>query len=150
MDYVESILNIIYTETIREKEGGSYGVSVNGNISKLPKQRFTFQVYFDTDPVKRERLTGIVYDEVKKLVAEGPSEVNVNKAKEFMLKKHQEDLTENGYWSGIIYTQVVLGMDYHTTLEKVTSAVTPTMIKEFAKKIFSQGNIIEVSMSPTK
>jgi zinc protease len=150
MDYVESILNIIYTETIREKEGGSYGVSVNGNISKLPKQKFTFQVYFDTDPVKREKLTGIVYDEVKKLITEGPSEVNVNKAKEFMLKKHQEDLTENGYWSGIIYTQIVLGMDYHTTIEKVTSSVTPTMIKEFAKKIFTQGNIIEVSMSPAK
>jgi zinc protease len=150
MDYVESILNIIYTETIREKEGGSYGVSVNGNISKLPKQRFTFEVYFDTDPAKREKLTGIVYEEIKKLIADGPSEANVEKAREFMLKKHQEELTENGYWSGIIYTQIVLGMDYHTTIEKVTSSVTPAMIKEFAKKIFSQGNIIEVSMSPTK
>jgi zinc protease len=150
MDYVESILNIIYTESIREKEGGSYGVSVNGDASKLPKQRFTFQIYFDTDPAKRDRLTGIVYDEVKKMIADGPAEVNVNKAKEFMLKKHQEDLTENGYWSGIIYNQIVLGIDDHTTIEKVTSSVTPDMIKEFAKKIFSQGNIVEVSMSPEK
>jgi len=150
MDYVESILNIIYTESIREKEGGSYGVSVNGDVSKLPKQRFTFQIYFDTDPAKRERLTSIVYDEIKKLISEGPAEVNINKAKEFMLKKHQEDLTENGYWSGIIYNQTVLGIDDHTTIEKVTSSVTPVMIKEFAKKIFSQGNIVEVSMSPEK
>ena len=150
MDYVESILNIIYTESIREKEGGSYGVSVNGDVSKLPKQRFTFQVYFDTDPAKRDRLTAIVYDEIKKLIADGPSEVNVNKAKEFMLKKHQEDLTENGYWSGIIYNQMIMGIDNHTTIEKVTSSVTPDMIKEFAKKIFSQCNIVEVSMSPEK
>jgi zinc protease len=150
MDYVESILNIIYTESIREKEGGSYGVSVNGSMEKQPKQRFTFQVYFDTDPAKREKLTAIVYDEVKKLITAGPNDVNVNKAKEFMLKKHQEDLTENGYWSGIIRDLTVLGIDEHTTVEKVTSSVTPTMIKEFAKKIFSQGNIVEVSMSPEK
>jgi zinc protease len=150
MDYVKSILNIIYTESIREKEGGSYGVSVSGDVSKLPKQRFTIQIFFDTDPAKRERLTAIVYDEVKKIIADGPSEININKAKEFMLKKHQEDLAENGYWSGIIYNQVVLGIDDHTTIEKITSSVTPVMIKEFAKKIFSQGNIVEVSMSPEK
>ena len=150
MDYVESILNIIYTESIREKEGGSYGVSVNGSMNKLPKPRFVFQVFFDTDPAKKDKLTAIVYDEVKKLITDGPSETNINKAKEFMLKKHQEDLTENGYWSGIIYEQTVLGVDDYTTIEKVISSATATMIKEFAKKIFSQNNVIEVSMSPEK
>ena len=148
MDYVESVLNIIYTETIREKEGGSYGVSVNGSMNKLPKQRFVFQIFFDTDPAKKDRLTAIVYDEVKKLMEDGPSETNLNKAKEFMLKKHQEDLTENSYWSDIIYDETVLGIDDHTTLEKVTNSVTPAMVKEFAKKIFAQNNIIEVSMAP--
>lgn len=148
MDYVESILNIIYTESIREKEGGSYGVSVNGNLNKVPKQRFSFQIYFDTDPAKKDKLTEIVYDEVKKLIIDGPSDVNINKAKEFMLKKQQEDLAENGYWSGIIYNQTVLGIDSHTTIEKIISSVTPAMIKDFAKKIFSQGNTIEISMSP--
>ena len=150
MDYVESILNIIYTESIREKEGGSYGVSVNGTMNKLPKPRFVFQIFFDTDPAKKDRLTAIVYDEVKKLIAEGPSETNLNKSKEFMLKKHQEDLTENAYWSGIIYDQTILGIDDHTTLEKVTNSVTPAMVKEFAKKIFAQNNIVEVSMAPSK
>ena len=150
MDYVESILDIIYTESIREKEGGSYGVSVNGSLSKVPKQRFSLQIYFDTDPAKRDKLTGIVFDEVKKLITDGPSNVNINKAKEFMLKKHQEDLAENGYWSGIIYSQTVLGIDKHTTVEKIISSATPAMVKDFAKKIFSQGNTVEISMSPQK
>ena len=148
MDYVESILNIIYTESIREKEGGSYGVSVNGSMNKIPKPRFVFQIFFDTDPAKRERLTAIVYDEVKKLITDGPSETNLNKAKEFMLKKHQEDLTENAYWSGIIYDETVLGIDDYSNIDKITSSVTPEMIRDFAKKIFSQNNIIEVSMGP--
>ena len=148
MNYVESLLNIVYTENIREKEGGSYGVNVKGSLNILPRQRFDFEIYFDTDPTKREKLTTIVYDEIKTLIADGPSDVNVNKIKEFMLKKHQEVLTENGYWMGIMYNQAIYGIDNHTTFEKVTSSMTPAMIKDFAKKIFSQGNIIEVSMSP--
>jgi zinc protease len=150
MNYVESILNFVYTDKIREKEGGSYGVSVNGSMGKLPRQRFVFQIYFDTDPAKKDKLTGIVYEEIKKLIAEGPTQVNIDKAKEFMLKKHQENLAENGYWSGIIYNQIVLGIDNHTSIEKDISSVTPAMIENFAKKIFSQGNIVEVSMSPEK
>ncbi|MDP4292276.1 MAG: insulinase family protein, partial [Bacteroidota bacterium] len=150
MEYVESILNIVYTETIREKEGGSYGVDVNGSLQKWPKQKFGLQIYFDTDPAKKDKLTAIVYDEVKKLMSDGPSDVNVNKAKEFMLKKHQEDLTENSYWSGIIYDKTILGIDDHTTIENVISSVTPSMVREFAKKIFSQGNMVEISMGPEK
>ncbi|NWJ52683.1 MAG: insulinase family protein [Bacteroidetes bacterium] len=150
IDYVKSILDIVYTENIREKEGGSYGVGVMGSINKFPKQRFGFQINFDTDPAKREKLTGIVYDEIKKIVTDGPNEVNLNKVKENLLKTYQENLNENGYWSGVIYSQVVNGVDVNTDYAKIVKSVTPTQIRNFAKKIFSQNNIIEVSMSPEK
>ncbi len=150
IDYVKSVLEIVYTENIREKEGGSYGVSVSGNLSRLPKQRFGFQINFDTDPAKREKLTGIVYDEIKKIMTEGPSEVNLDKVKENMLKTYQERLNENGYWASVIYNQIVNGMDINTDYEKLVRAVTPIQVRDFAKRIFSQHNIIEVSMSPEK
>ena len=150
IDYVKSILDIVYTENIREKEGGSYGVSVSSSLSRLPKQRFGFQISFDTDPAKREKLVGIVYDEIKKFIAEGPNEVNLNKVKENLLKTYQEALNENGYWSGVIYNQIINGMDVNTDYEKIVSGTTTAKVRDFAKKIFSQNNIIEVSMSPEK
>jgi len=150
MDYVKSIIDIIYTENIREKEGGSYGVGVSGNINRLPKQRFTFQIKFDTDPAKKDKLVGIVYDEIRNFITEGPSDVNLNKVKVNLMKTHQESLNENVYWTGAIYNQIVNGMDVNTEYEKFVMGATTAKVRDFAKKLFLQNNIIEVSIGPEK
>jgi zinc protease len=150
MNYVQSILDIAYTENIREKEGGTYGVVVRGGINKFPKERFTFQIQFDTDPAKRDKLLGLVYADIKRITTEGPSNENVNKIKEYTLKSHQEALTKNSYWANAISSYVINGMDVNTDYEKIVSSVTPAMVRDFAKKIFSQNNIIEISMSSEK
>lgn len=150
MEYLQSILNIVYTENIREKEGGTYGVSVRGNINKLPKERFDLQIQFDTDPAKKDKLLSIVYAEIKNMIEQGPGEENVNKVKEFTLKNHQEQLIDNNYWASLISSLIVTGIDSHTDFDKVVSSVTPAMVRDFAKKIFSQNNIVEISMSPEK
>jgi zinc protease len=150
MNYVESLLNIIYTENIREKEGGSYGVRVLGYMDKFPKERFSFQVRFDTDPVKAEKLTGIVYNEIYKLKAQSPGKEYVSKVKEFTLKDHQEQLLNNEYWNSMISDKVINGTDSYTDYDKLVASVTPEMIRDFAKKIFSQGSIAEIVMSPEK
>ncbi|HWR99836.1 MAG TPA: insulinase family protein [Prolixibacteraceae bacterium] len=150
MNYLESLLNIVYTETIREKEGGTYGVSVRGNLTKIPKERYSFQVRFDTDPVKAVKLISIVYAEIKKITEQSPGLEYVNKVKAFTLKDHQEKLLVNEYWSSMILDMVINGTDLHTDYDKLVTAVTPEMIRDFAKKIFSQGNIAEVVMNPEK
>ncbi len=150
MNYLGSLLNIIYTESIREKEGGTYGVGVYGSITKFPDERFSFQVSFDTDPLKAEKLKGIVYDEISRIKAQSPGIEYVSKVKEFTLKNHQEQLLNNRYWESIISGMVVNGIDLHTDFDKIVATITPEMIRDFAEKIFSQGNIAEIVMSPEK
>ena len=150
MNYLQSVLTIIYTENIREKEGGSYGVVVRGNLNKFPKETYSFQVSFDTDPAKAEKLIGMVYDEINKIKVQSPGDDYVSKVKEFTLKDHQEKLLLNDYWSGAISGLVTLGIDTHTDYDKIVASVTPAMIRDFAKKIFSQGNMAEIVMSPEK
>ncbi len=148
MDYIKSILNMLYTESIREKEGGSYGVSVRGAINKIPDERFNLQIQFDTDPAMKNKLIEIAYNEINNLLSKSPSIENVNKVKEFLLKKHQEQLGNNGYWSHMILALESNGVDFHTNYDTIVSDVTPTIIHDFARKIFSQKNIIEVCMDP--
>ena len=38
MSMLSQILNIMYTESVREKEGGTYGVSAFGSLTKYPKR----------------------------------------------------------------------------------------------------------------
>lgn len=148
MNYLTSLLTIVYNEKIREQEGGSYGVNVSGIVSKKPRERFGLQISFDTDPTLREKLLAIVYAEIKNMMEQGPSEENVNKVKENKLKSQYEQLLENGYWENVISTLVVDKEDVFTDYEKIVSSVTPEMVQKFAKEIFSQKNIMEVSMSP--
>ena len=49
MSMLSQILNIMYTESVREKEGGTYGVSAFGSLTKYPKEKAVLQIYFDTD-----------------------------------------------------------------------------------------------------
>src|SRR3712207_8353627 len=44
--FLDQVLDMVYTEEIREKEGGTYGVSCRGGLSKYPKERLTLQIVF--------------------------------------------------------------------------------------------------------
>ena len=91
MSMLSQILNIMYTESVREKEGGTYGVSAFGSLTKYPKEKAVLQIYFDTDPAKRAKMTDIILNELNQFANEGPSTENLNKVKEFMLKKYKEN-----------------------------------------------------------
>ncbi|MGE0078803.1 MAG: M16 family metallopeptidase [Bacteroidales bacterium] len=147
-NYINSILQNRYLDEIREKEGGSYGVQVGMSISNFPTESFTLRMIFDTDPKMREKLVGIIYSEIEKIKTNGPLEDDLNKAKEYMLKQYDQDQRENKYWSRVIREKYETGIDRNTTYLDVVKAVNGDKIKEFANKMFNQGNIVEVVMQP--
>ena len=53
------ILDLVYTEKVREDEGGTYGVYVGGTLQKYPKEKAILQIIFDTAPEKKEKLMKI-------------------------------------------------------------------------------------------
>lgn len=74
LDAIKSILDTRYTETIREEQGGTYGVSVRGYNIKIPKNKITLTINFDCDPKNVEKLKNIAYEEIKKLKENGPEQ----------------------------------------------------------------------------
>lgn len=152
MNFTIDVLSTVYLETIREKEGGSYGVAVRAEVGRTDPGRYTFQVLFDTDPdpVKKQKLISIVYNEIQKIIKEGPIVSMVDKVKTTFLKNYKESRKKEDaiYWFSISSYYFLTGIDRRTNFEKVVTAITPKMIQEFSRKIFSQGNIIEVVMDP--
>lgn len=148
MTAIGSILNIRYLESIREKEGGSYGVGVRGSMSNTPIHEASVMMQFDTDPQKQVKLMGIIHAEVAEIVANGPRPEDLQKVKENMLKKYSEDVAQNNWWSAAIerYYMDKLNMvaDYKASIE----ALTPEAVQNAMKSIVSQGNVIEVVMKP--
>ena len=150
-DMTCQIMDLVYTEKVREDEGGTYGVYVGGNLSKYPKEIAGIQIVFDTAPSKREKLMKIIFAEIERISKEGPSEANLNKVKEFMLKKHAEDLKENSYWMGSIDEYLFTGMNPIKDYKQIVNSITAKDIQKLASDLFKQKNEIEVSMiSPDK
>ncbi|MDD4848137.1 MAG: insulinase family protein [Bacteroidales bacterium] len=135
MDVFGDILDIVYTEKIREDEGGTYGVYVGGSLGAIPTGNFFLQIIFDTNEELCDKLMGIAKDELKKMASEGPSEVNLNKVKEFMLKKHQEDLQENKYWISSINDFTRNDVNVVADYEKIVNSITVKSMADFSKMI---------------
>lgn len=88
---------------------------------------------------------------IERISKEGPSEANLNKVKEFILKKHAEDLKENSYWMGSIDEYLFTGMNPIKDYEQTVNSITAKNIQKFADNLFKQKNEAEVSMiSPDK
>lgn len=105
---------------MREEEGGTYGSDVSGDLLKFPVGRFLFQVNFDADPVKKEKLIRMVYQQIKKLMEEGPDEATLQKVKQNLIKKHTDaggDQTAAG-WANKAWVLHVYGLDQNLDYER--------------------------------
>jgi zinc protease len=147
---IGSILNMRYLESIREKEGGSYGVGVRGSMNNTPIEEATLMMNFDTDPLKQAKLLGIIHAEVAEIVANGPRHDDLQKVKENMLKKYTEDIAENGWWSSALQRYYQDKLNLVTDYKAAVEALTPESIQTTLKNIVSQGNVLEVVMKPAE
>lgn len=137
-----------YLESIREREGGSYGVGTYGGITILPNAETYLIMEFDTDPLKQERLMEIIHEEVQTIVENGPLPEDLQKEKESMTKEFQVNLEENNFWRNTLNRYYLYGenriRDYQSTLD----AVTVESVQALLKQLVASGNVMEVVMFP--
>ncbi len=146
--FLRQILDLVYTEKIRESEGGSYGVQALVVISRFPEGESYIQTFFDTDPEKQERMSEIIYEELTHMAEKGPSIDDFNKTKENMLKRFSENQEENGYWLNVLDNYYYYGYDGYTDYKKIVESMTPEKIRLFTQQLLGQGNSIEIIMLP--
>ena len=151
MSMLQQLMTMHYTESVREDEGGAYGVPVQGAVDDYPEEIAEFIVQLPTAPEKRARMTELVYAGVDKMCADGPKAEDLQKVKEYMHRKHAEDLKENTYWMTSLIRQTRFNYDEVTNYDAMVDQITAKEIQDFAKKVLKSGNIIEVGMtSPVK
>ena len=150
MSFLNQVLNIVYTEEVREKEGGTYGVGVRGSVSKLPEGEYTLMVNFKMAPERREELAAIITREFEKIAAEGPVSEHVEKVRSYMLKSFEESQKKNGAWMNWLYSCYFENEDTYTGYEELVKSISSKDIQTLAKYILDQGNFIEVSMTPAE
>jgi len=147
LDALKQILDIVLTDKIREKLGGTYGVRVAAELGKTPDDNFDVQLMFDTDPNRRIELVNGINSVISDIQKNGPSAENVQKVKEFTTKQHADDLKKNEYALDILNNQYRYTADFDMNYQQYVDQLSVESLKIFAKKLFGQNNRIEVSMS---
>jgi zinc protease len=148
MEIIGRILSTRYLESIREREGGSYGVGTYGYMSPLPIPEAGLLMQFDTDPKKQARLMEIIHEEVQTIIANGPLASDLQKEKESMLKDYQEDLEKNTYWRQAMYMYYMYGDNNIRDYKAAVEAISAESVQKTLKELVKAGNMFEVVMFP--
>lgn len=149
MGVLSDVLDIVYTKSIREEQGGTYGVGVMGQINNRPTEEFMFYIAFDTNDEVYATLMDIAKAGLKDMAENGPSQENLNKVLENKLKKRVEQLQENSFWTSVISSLEREGIDYVTEYENIIKGVTVESVADFAKQILN-GDLKEIVQLPVK
>lgn len=144
------ILDMIYVDTLREDEGGTYGASSDMSITAAPQQQARIQVAFETNPTQCEKLISLAKEGLRKLAYEGPTEEQMTRTLENFRKGIPEKRINNSYWLGNLLTNEYRGIDYDAEYEAAVNEISAEGIKEVLQKVLESGNFIEVVMSPDK
>ncbi len=147
---INGILDIIYTETIREEEGGTYGVSTSVSLQQFPVQMANSIFSFDCDPERAKDLKAIIYNEIYRLMNEGPTEEHLEKAVSNILKNRQESRQHNSYWSSALYTYYLSGINYDdpSNYEDILKGFSSEDIRAAANAFFKDADVIDIIFKP--
>lgn len=149
---IGELLSKRFLQTIREEEGGSYGVNVSGNLLITPKQAFALSLTFDCNPEKQEKLMQIVWQEINDLKSKPVNANDLEDIKKALLKNREEAMKTNSFWSDKIYNitmnqvRFLQDADYKSLISKINQKT----IQQLSKQILDSSDSVEVIMNPEK
>jgi zinc protease len=148
LEVANYVLDMIYTKSIREEEGGTYGVGVSMVGQRTPEERVICQVYFDTNPESAPKLRELAIKGLKELAENGPETEKFNMAIENLKKNLPESRISNSYWAGNIRSWYRYGIDMDAEYEAALQTVTPEDVKTVLQALLAQNNLIEITSAP--
>src|SRR5690606_3062417 len=146
MQALGEILTIKLIEELREKEGGVYGASASGSLSKLPYGSYNFSVGFPTNPADADKLIELTLKEIEKIQQNGPDAKDLEKFKEGEMTDYTKSLKENRYWLNVLISAFNKQENPEKALdfEKNLNALTAKDVQNVANKYLNKNRVIAV------
>lgn len=143
-------LDLRLTDLLRIEQGGTYGVSVSADASKIPVPEYTFQIGFGAAPERVDSLARTVFAVIDSLKNTDPTPAYVEKVKESWRRDHETQLRENGYWLSVLAAYVRRGEDPSqvTNVAKWMAGLDGVTIRGAARKYLSQEQYVRVTLKP--
>jgi zinc protease len=148
LDAISYILDMRYTQSLREEEGGTYGASAIAQINRRPYNVALLQVYFDCKPALCDKLRELAVKGINDLANGGPTDEELNMAKLNLQKNIPENRQTNRYWENCIESYYIYGEDVDKDREAAINNLSKELIQNTLKEILAAGNFIDLVMVP--
>ena len=148
MEAISYIMDMRYTNSLREEEGGTYGASTNGNFKRRPTQTAMFLVGWDCKPALCDKLRELAIAGFQDMAQNGPTDEELNNAKLNLQKNLPESRQRNAWWRNGIELYLAYGQDRDKCYEEAINALTAEDLKALASELIAQGNFMEIVMKP--
>lgn len=151
-DILGQILMTRYTRTIREEEGGTYGVGVSGTASSEPYPCYKLTMSFDCDPSKADELKPLLYKELDQIAENGVTEEELDKVIKNALKEHEQEKAHNSYWLNTLVSYYKTGTNYdaYKNCEGILKSITPKDIQKFTRSFWKKADRLEMIFYPNE
>ena len=144
------MLDLRYTETLREEEGGTYGASTRASLSKRPLEKASISVNFDCNPEKVETLIAIVHEEINKMAQGHIIQVDLDKTLTNYLKERKQQKDYNSYDMSLLtrFYREGYNMNDSKNFEDIINNMTTKDIQNFAKTLLKEAKSYEIVFKP--
>lgn len=149
---LKGILEIRYTESVREEAGGTYGVGVSTSSSRIPVSTYGLSINFECQEDRVNDLKPLIYKELFKIIVEGPKEEDMRKVILNMKKNNEQSKKHNAYWMGVLRSYYSTKLDITDTknFDEILDNLTTKDVQKWAKKFYKRANIVDVVFEPKK
>lgn len=147
---LKGILDLRYTEKVREEEGGTYGVGVYCGMSQYPNNEGSLSIGFDCDPEKVKDLVPIIYRELEKIANDGPTQEDLDKVVIASKKNRDQAFEKNSFWLSAMRNHYWSGLDIvsNTYHEDIIAKITPAEMKDFTTELLEKSDKVELIFLP--
>ena len=146
LDMLTRVLQIAYTDSVREEKGGTYGVSVSFSLEKEEDPNALVRISYKADPKRYDELNPIIYKQLQNIADNGPVASSMDKVKKYLKKQYGQMAITNDYWSYVIWHELDDEADFDKDYCKMVYAISGEDVQKMAKLLLQQKQRIEVTM----
>lgn len=148
-DVAGQVLSMVYLKKIREEASAAYSCGAQASMSTADDGFHLAQIvaFCPMKPEMKDEALRIMDEELHNLAKTCDAEM-LAKIKELMLKQIDDNEKTNGFWSGLIMNNYMMGLDSYTNYRAIVQGLTPEAISQFVKEFLKDSNKVSVVMLP--
>lgn len=149
-DLLGQMLKMRYIKSIREEESGTYGVTLQMDVTQFPRNEMNCVIAFNCMPSRVDSLKSCVYKEIDDLLINGPREEEKEKVRKLFVKKRAEQKQNSFFWENALYQYYYnsVNIDSQESFYQPIKSLTCDDLQAAMRTLFSNADVVDLIFEP--